>query len=176
MSTENDTRGEFDGGFDDDTPDAGSWLDKERQGEDAAADLYAEKLRARLDDRDRENEELRAELAAVRERDRQAGGLALKGAGFAAKVAAGRELSGALRRWLAAKTLTDPLQVDETADVVAAILRRVVAGLRGAILRGAILTPEQLADTCGDADTRLPEGFETPDAWPCRWEHNPDAL
>ncbi len=73
-----------------------------------------------------ENERLRAENAELREQRRQAGRLALAGGSFAARVAAGRGLTRAVKRWLEAKTAGDPLPVDQTADVAAAIVRRVV--------------------------------------------------
>ena len=30
------------------------------------------------------------------------------------------------------------------------------------------LTTAQLAEACGDAETRLPAGVARPDSWPCR--------
>jgi len=42
--------------------------------------------------------------------------------------------------------------------------------LSGANLaRAHNLTPQQRALTCGDETTKLPEGLDMPDTWPCRW-------
>ena len=38
----------------------------------------------------------------------------------------GRPLVDSLKAWLRARSLSDPLPVDETAEVMAAVLRRVV--------------------------------------------------
>lgn len=91
---------------------------------DPADDI--DELRARLEERDREVEDLRAELARRDEHRRRAGRLALAGGSFAARIVAGRGLTKAVRRWFEAKTLADPAPVEETADLAAAIIRRVL--------------------------------------------------
>jgi len=94
-----------------------------------------QELRARLEERDREVDELRAEVEQLREQRRQAGHLALAGGRFASWIAArvfiGWDLTGtmrtwfdALHRWLEAKAPPDSIPVAETANLAAAIVRR----------------------------------------------------
>ncbi len=90
---------------------------------DKAAGLDDDKRRE-LADLHLENEQLRAELAELREQRRQVGRLALASGSFAARIFAGRELTRVVRRWFEAKTLAVPLPVEETADVAAAVVRR----------------------------------------------------
>ncbi len=90
-----------------------------------------------------ENRELQAELERLRgERERAA--QVVKGAGgLGTRLLLGRRLRQSFRAWLEAKSLRDPLPADETADVLAAIVRRVVRvgiiGLLVAALPGLLL-------------------------------------
>lgn len=118
----------------------------------------AQVLRARLEERDREVDELRAEVEQLREQRRQAGRLALAGGSFAswfaARVFIGWDLTGtmrtwfdALRHWLEAKAPADSIPVEETANLAAAIVRRwlrvglwhVVLASGGAVTAGILI-------------------------------------
>lgn len=95
---------------------------------------------ARLEE---ENELLRAENEKLRQ-ERDTAAQAVKGAGgIAARMLLGRRLRTSFREWLKVKTLRDPLPADETADVLAAIVRRVIrvgiVGLIAAALPGIFL-------------------------------------
>jgi hypothetical protein len=83
------------------------------------SELRAENAELRV-----EVEDLRAEVVELREQRRQAGRATIAAGGIVARVFTGRELTAAARAWLEAKTAAAPLPVDETADVVAAVVRR----------------------------------------------------
>ena len=93
-----------------------------------------------------ENAELRERVADLEKRLERSESLPqrfTKWRSVAVLAIAGPELRGAFKAWVEAKTLRDPLPADETADVAAAIVRRVtrvsLAGLAVAILPTVLL-------------------------------------
>ena len=89
----------------------------------------------RVSELEEENRRLRAELAELRQHREQARIAARTAVGWGGRLLLGRSLRSSFRAWLEAKSLRDPLPVDETAGVLAAIVRRVVrVGLVGFLL------------------------------------------
>ncbi len=102
--------------------------------------LSPEERIARLEE---ENERLHAENEQLRKEQTDAAQAVKSAGGLATRVLLGRRLRRSFRDWLNAKSLRDPLPADESADVLAAIVRRVIrvgmVGLLVAVLPGAFL-------------------------------------
>jgi uncharacterized protein YjbI with pentapeptide repeats len=92
-------------------------------------------LEARVVKLEQENRDLQDELERLRREREQAAKVVQGGAGLVARIFLGRRLRESFRAWLKAKSLRDPLPTDETADVLAAIVRRFVrVGIVGLVL------------------------------------------
>ena len=92
-----------------------------------------------------EVERLREELA---KRDRRQKRLALGTLGVGGRLLLGKDLRSSFRDWLTAKSLRDPLPSEETAEVLAAVVKRIVrvgfVGFVLALLPGAFLVWQNL--------------------------------
>ena len=89
--------------------------------EEVVAEFKGEvrRLRAELEKRDQK-------VAEFEQRDQQQARLARNAVGLGGRILVGRPLRSSFHAWLKKKSLRDPLPADETADVLAAIVRRVV--------------------------------------------------
>lgn len=96
----------------------------------------------RCEELERLNKELQFELDELRDEREANVQAARSAAALGARVLVGNELRQSFKAWLEAKSLRDPLPGDETADVLAAVVRRVVrvkwTGMIIAFVVGAI--------------------------------------